>query len=141
PDKACGEGLRPSGARELQKLGARIGESMPFRGIRYLQEDGTEVEARFKDGDGIGIRRTELSRALRERAKQFGAELRHGSVLSAAAGADHIEVSTDQGPARARLLVAADGLHSPLRRAAGLDGSPDKSPPRYGIRRHFTLLP
>lgn len=141
PDKACGEGLMPSGARELAKLGARIDESAPFHGIRYLQEDGKSVEARFRGGSGLGIRRTVLAKALRERALQCGAELRQGTVQSARAERDRIEVTTYQGSVLGRLLVAADGLHSPLRRAAGLDGAPDSAPARYGIRRHFTLEP
>ncbi|NEA07722.1 monooxygenase, partial [Streptomyces sp. SID10692] len=36
----------------------------------------------------------------------------------------------------ARWLIAADGLHSPLRRALGLD-RPASGPGRYGLRRHF----
>ena len=47
PDKACGEGLMPSGVRELRKLGAEIDGGIEFRGIRYLQENGHVVEARF----------------------------------------------------------------------------------------------
>src|SRR2546422_1861384 len=36
PDKACGEGLMPSGARELERLGIRIAQDRcaPFRGDR-----------------------------------------------------------------------------------------------------------
>ncbi len=141
PDKACGEGLMPSGARELEKLGARVEESAPFHGIRYLQEDGSSVEARFRGGAGLGIRRTVLAKALRKRARESGAVLQRGTVESARAESDRIEVSTDQGAVQGRLLVAADGLHSALRRAARLEGAPDRAPARYGIRRHFSLEP
>jgi flavin-dependent dehydrogenase len=37
-------------------------------------------------------------------------------------------------------LVVADGLHSPTRRALGLDGEP-VSLRRYGLRRHYRLAP
>jgi flavin-dependent dehydrogenase len=141
PDKACGEGLMPSGARELEKLGARPAESAPFRGIRYLQEDGSSAEARFKGDAGLGIRRTVLWQALRDRAAGCGAELRRGAVRSFEARADRVEIATDGGAVEARLLVAADGLHSPLRRAAGLDGERRDGPARYGIRRHFAMEP
>ena len=41
---------------------------------------------------------------------------------------------------RARYLVAADGLHSPIRRALGLDGPPARRR-RYGLRRHYSVAP
>jgi flavin-dependent dehydrogenase len=146
PDKACGEGLMPAGLRELEALGALAlidaRDRAPFRGIRYAQEDGSAVEGRFSGGDGMGIRRTALSAALRSRAVAAGAELRRGAVRAAACAGDAIVIETDQGELRARLLVAADGLHSPLRRAAGLEGP--QGPPaarRFGLRRHFALAP
>jgi flavin-dependent dehydrogenase len=143
PDKACGEGLMPSGARELERLGARIPEDerTPFRGIRYLQEDGTILEARFAAEHGIGIRRTTLARALRDRALASGAELRHGTVATARPGPQGVELETDAGSIEARLVIAADGLHSPLRRSFGLEAPRARAVTRYGIRRHFALPP
>jgi flavin-dependent dehydrogenase len=143
PDKACGEGLMPSGVRELSLLGAHIPPEFcrEFHGIRYLQEDGSSVEARFSSGAGLGIRRTILSQELREIALACGAELRHDTVLSANPFQKHVEVEAASGKLQARLLVAADGLHSPLRRAAGLEEPPDARPQRYGLRRHFALEP
>lgn len=143
PDKACGEGLMPSGVRELSLLGARIppGSCSEFHGIRYLQEDGSAVEARFSAGAGLGIRRTVLSLSLRARALECGAELRQDSVLSARPTPKHVEVELASGRLQARLVVAADGLHSPLRRAAGLDDPADRGPQRYGMRRHFAAAP
>jgi flavin-dependent dehydrogenase len=143
PDKACGEGLMPSGARELERLGIRIAQDRcaPFRGIRYLQEDGTVLEARFGADAGIGIRRTALGEALRDLALASGVDLRHGTVTGATALPDCVELRTDAGAAEARLLIAADGLHSPLRRAAGLELPQGQAPVRYGIRRHFALPP
>jgi flavin-dependent dehydrogenase len=143
PDKACGEGLMPSGVRELSLLGASIpaASQRQFHGIRYLQEDGSMVEARFRAGTGLGIRRTVLSRSLRDRALECGAELRQDSVLSARRFPKHVEVEAASGKLQARLLVAADGLHSPLRRAAGLDEPAKAGPQRYGVRRHFAVAP
>src|SRR5262249_3273570 len=40
----------------------------------------------------------------------------------------------------AQVLIAADGLHSPLRRAEGLDAPPG-GPRRYGLRQHFVRSP
>jgi flavin-dependent dehydrogenase len=43
---------------------------------------------------------------------------------------------------RARWLVAADGLHSAVRRQAGLDVPAEgRSPLRFGIRRHYAVRP
>jgi len=143
PDKACGEGLMPAGAHELERLGARIppGGSASLRGIRYLEEDGTVLEGQFGGRPGMGIRRTVLAEALRERATAAGAELRRGTVLATHPRFDAVEVGTDSGVLDARLLIAADGLHSPLRRAAGLDAGNGSGPMRFGIRRHFALAP
>lgn len=143
PDKACGEGLMPAGALELERLGVRIPEERcaRFRGIRYLQEDGTVLEARFAAGAGLGIRRTALEEALRERALECGAELKAGAVLAARARGDRVELDTASGALEARLLIAADGLHSPLRRAAGLEAPRGDAPLRFGLRRHFELSP
>jgi flavin-dependent dehydrogenase len=143
PDKACGEGLMPRGARELEQLGVRVPDdrSAPFRGIRYLQEDGTILEARFRGRPGVGIRRTALVEGLREAAIAAGAEVRRGSVVSARARGDLVDVETDAGRVDARLAVAADGLHSPLRRAAGLERPGRSGAMRFGVRRHYTLAP
>jgi flavin-dependent dehydrogenase len=142
PDKACGEGLMPSGARELARLGVEVAadDRAPFRGIRYLQEDGTTLEARFEGATGMGIRRTALARALRDRARACGAELLQGSVIQVRSLADCAELRTTDRTLEARLVIAADGLHSPLRKAAGLDAAA-AGPLRYGIRRHFALSP
>ena len=143
PDKACGEGLMPRGAGELERLGVRMPDDRcaPFRGIRYLQEEGTILEARFRGRPGVGIRRTALVEALREVSISAGAEVRRGSVVSVRARGDVIDVETDGGHIEARLVVAADGLHSPLRRAAGLESAGGSGSMRFGVRRHFALAP
>lgn len=139
-DKGCGEGLMPAGVRALRDLGVSV-EGAEFRGIRYLQEDGTELVGHFRDGAGLGVRRTVLSAALAQEAARSGAELRRGHVLSAVQRAGAVELETEQGPVAARLLLAADGLHSPLRRAAGLSRPAPAGAARFGARAHFCLPP
>ena len=141
PDKACGEGLMPSGVRDLKSLGVAVAECAEFRGIRYVQEDGRAVEAPFRGASGLGIRRTHLAAALRERARECGAQLRHAAVLSMRAAGEGVQVETSGGALTGHLLVAADGLHSPLRRAAGLEAGANSAAPRYGVRRHFDVSP
>ncbi|WP_236710493.1 FAD-dependent monooxygenase, partial [Streptomyces sp. 150FB] len=114
-DKACGEGVMPSGVRALGALGLRLPPGHPLRGIRYVRGDH-RAEALF-DGPGLGVRRTELHAALARRAEEAGVR-----VVNARAG--EVEQGPDSVTAaglRARWLVAADGLHSPVRRSLGLD--------------------
>ena len=41
---------------------------------------------------------------------------------------------------RPKLLIAADGLHSPIRRWAELNGPPSKLK-RWGLRQHYQITP
>lgn len=139
-DKACGEGLMPSGLRVLEALEVRerIDPTgcAPFRGIRYVQEDGAYAEAAVPGG-GLGVRRTSLMAALHGRASELGVDLRARTAVRAhRQEADHAVVQTEGEEVACRLLVACDGLGSPTRRAAGLE-LPVKGPARYGLRRHF----
>ena len=143
-DKACGEGLMPSGARALEALGVRSllsdEDCTPFQGIRYVQEDGSQAEARLPGG-GLGVRRVALNAAMAQRARAAGAEIRERTALRKHAPTEHgFELSTDAGLLEARLLVAADGLASPLRKERGLE-VPVPGPGRYGMRRHFRVPP
>ncbi len=143
-DKACGEGLMPSGLHALERLGVRTSidaaDCAPFDGVRYVQEDGSFAEARFKDssGGGLGIRRTALSAALVRRARDLGVILRpRSTVLSLHRFPDGISLHVEgHNPLDASMVVAADGLASPLRKAEGLE-APPRGPRRFGMRRHF----
>lgn len=146
-DKACGEGLMPSAVSRLARLGVAV-EGRPFVGIRYVR-DGLVVESRFRAGPGRGVRRTDLHQAMRVRALDAGAEIVRGSVTSVVEADGHVEAAG----MRARWLVAADGLHSPVRRQLGLDrptgglvsrtgrNGRDTRPGRFGLRRHYAVVP
>jgi flavin-dependent dehydrogenase len=143
-DKACGEGLMPAGARSLERLGVRAllsdDDCTAFEGIRYVQEDGTTATARLAGG-GLGVRRVALSDALARRARAVGASVREGTALkSHARTRSGFQLATDAGPLDARLLVAADGLSSALRRSEGLERVV-RGPRRFGMRRHFRCSP
>jgi len=137
-DKACGEGLMPDGAAVLETLGVDLGgvESRSFFGIRYLDDEVT-AEGAFPGAPGLGIRRTELHRALRHRAEAVGAELRWGTRVS---GVSANGFETDRGVVCGRWLVGADGRASRVRRWSGLDGRPVHRR-RFGVRRHFEIEP
>lgn len=144
-DKACGEGLMPAGVRGLEALGVRdllrSADCKVFEGIRYVQEDGSFAEGRLPRGGGLGIRRIALVEALARRAKEVGVEVRHQSaVRSHHRAPGGVRVETEGEDIEAQILVAADGIASPLRRAEGLDAQ-RRGPKRFGLRRHFRVPP
>ncbi|WP_220506078.1 NAD(P)/FAD-dependent oxidoreductase [Microbispora sp. H10830] len=160
-DKACGEGLMPTGAAALADLGVTVPDGRPFRGIRYV--DGPHrVQAEFRDGPGLGVRRTALHTALAHRARDLGVRVVTGRVDAVRATGEGVRAHVTGGPEPccpelggqelcgpelggpeelgARWLVAADGLHSPIRARLGLD-LPSGGPRRYGLRRHYRVAP
>ncbi len=144
PDKACGEGLMPSGVRVLEELGVRerlgAADCSPFVGIRYIQEDGALAEGRLPAA-GLGIRRTALASALARRAEECGVRIHWGCTAERfTASTNGVKLATSGGELCAEVLVAADGLHSRLRRLAGLE-RPARLPTRFGLRRHFHATP
>jgi flavin-dependent dehydrogenase len=131
-DKACGEGLMPGGLAELTSLGIDP-PGLALRGIAYLNEH-RRAEACFGDRPGRGVRRTTLHAALAAAAKEQDTDwisTRVTNVEQDAAGVTAAGV-------RAKWMVAADGLHSAVRRAVGI-GVRAGSPRRYGVRWHFSV--
>jgi flavin-dependent dehydrogenase len=134
-DKACGEGLMPTAVHHLKELGVEPEFSYPFIGIRYI--DGhRQAEGRFRQGAGQGVRRLALHQALLKRAQELGVEFRSQSVRTISQEEDHVQVEDVQ----ARYAIAADGLHSPIRRKLEL-GLPPKRRARLGLRRHYSIAP
>jgi flavin-dependent dehydrogenase len=133
-DKACGEGMMPHTLGHLDRLGV-IPTGRPLRGISYVDGD-RRVDATFRAGAGRGVRRTVLQTALWQAAEAAGVKLVHGELGEVTQDTE----SVCAGGFRARYLAAADGLHSPLRKALGL-AQPDPGPRRWGIRRHVEIAP
>ncbi|MFD9128481.1 NAD(P)/FAD-dependent oxidoreductase [Kitasatospora sp. NPDC059571] len=137
-DKACGEGLMPAAVRELAALGV-VPAGRPFTGIRYLDAaGGRTARAAFRQGHGLGVRRTVLHAALAARAAELGVTVLPRRITGVGVGADRVTAAG----LSARHLAVADGLHSPTRRALGLDlPVPPGRPARYGLRRHYPVAP
>jgi flavin-dependent dehydrogenase len=133
-DKACGEGLMPGALPRLARLGIEV-TGHPIRGIRY-RDASHRADATFRHGNGLGVRRTELHAAFAARAACLGIPILPTRVTSVAQDATGVTAAG----LRARFLVAADGLHSPVRRLLGLDPLPTPRP-RYGLRRHYRVAP
>ncbi|AKN16400.1 NAD(P)/FAD-dependent oxidoreductase [Mycobacterium haemophilum] len=131
-DKACGEGLMPGGLAELTSLGVEPA-GIPLHGIAYLS-DHRRVQARFHTGPGRGVRRTTLHAALAARAKEQDTEWIRARVTAVQQDAHGVTAAG----VRAKWLVAADGLHSTVRRAVGISATPG-TPRRYGVRWHYRV--
>jgi putative polyketide hydroxylase len=96
--------------------------------LRTIATGGPEF-AEVSPCEGLAIAQDVYESVLRaEAAEREGAILRWGSELhSFAVSADGVDAVVDGQPVRARYLVAADGVHSGIRRALGvpLDGDDD----------------
>jgi flavin-dependent dehydrogenase len=133
-DKACGEGLMPAAVSGLLDLGVPL-DGHRIEGIRYV-DPRHHVEARFRHGAGRGVARTELHAALLDAVGTAGIDVAQRPVERVEDRGDHVLV--DGAPAR--YLVAADGLHSPVRRLLGLE-TPARVSRRYGLRCHVETPP
>jgi len=134
-DKACGEGLMPGAVRGLRELGVHP-QGQTIRGIRYT--DGRHVvDAGFRHGCGLGVRRTTLQSLLLEAAQVAGVEV----VTSRAVDVRRDAAGVSVDGRRARYLAVADGLHSQIRRQLGLQRAAPVTAPRWGTRQHFAAAP
>ena len=136
-DKACGEGLMPGALAELAGLGVHP-HGRPLAGIHYLDADrsGAGAAARFANGPGRGVRRTVLHDALAAAVADAGIRVESRPVEDVRDLGDHVLVDGEE----TRYLLAADGLHSPVRRLLGLD-APAGGRRRFGQRCHVEQEP
>ncbi len=139
-DKACGEGLMPGALPALARLGVDP-PGFALRGVSYRSATSRGAERRvdhlFSSGDGRGVRRTALHGALTERARSLGVVVVAGKVDALEQDAHSVTAAG----IRARYLVAADGLHSTVRRLTGLERPVAARGRRYGVRRHYHAEP
>ncbi len=141
-DKACGEGLMPGAVAALEDLGVRPA-GVALRGIRYVA-DGRVATASSGTAPAAGCAGPPCTAALRHAVDAAG-------IPVVARCAEHVEqdgsgVRVDGLPAR--YLLAADGLHSPLRRRLGLEDArptgrrgPSGRVRRFGLRAHVETAP
>lgn len=134
-DKACGEGIAASAVSYLSRLGVEL-SGRPFYGIRYV-DAGHVVDARFRVGPGLGVRRTVLQQALSDRLSS----LRVPIVQSRVGAITQNTSSVTAAGITARYLAAADGLHSSIRRQVGLARLGESGEVRRGLRRHYSVAP
>jgi flavin-dependent dehydrogenase len=137
-DKACGEGLLPDAVQALERLGIDIPASdrFPLRGIRFIDAD-LQVKGEFSAGQGMGVRRAVLHQAMVEQARKVGVTLLWKTPVSAISPPG---VITDRQTIGARWIIGADGIHSRVRRWAGLE-SIARHQRRFAFRRHYGVAP
>jgi flavin-dependent dehydrogenase len=153
-DKACGEGLMPAAVRRLEALGVPLAAAPAagrrLLGIRYL-DASHQADALFRHGTGLGVRRIVLHAALSQRAAALGIPVLPVRVdpRLVVRGADRVIA----GGVEARYLVAADGLHSAMRRHCWPPAGPAarrrwaalrpgrSAAARYGLRQHYRITP
>ncbi len=143
-EKPCGEGLMPAGVAALERMGlAEAAGGAPFYGVRYhfgvRTAEGRFPQARGLPAAGLGLRRRNLDHALLEAAARTpGVNVTVARVEAPLVENGRVTGLVVCGEAkRARLTVAADGAHSRIRHALGLDIPPQRK--RIGVRAHFRL--
>lgn len=152
-DKACGEGLLPSGVGALAELGLlatvrRDATRLGGVGFQLDERNGATVEAAFSDADGLpsfglGVRRLLFDAQLLDAARAYPTVTVLEEVDAHAPLRVHdrvVGLETSVGAIRARAVVAADGLRSKLRTALGLAKSPrPHEQARVGLRVHLRV--
>ncbi len=126
-DKCCGDGLTTSALRLLESMGldpASIPSWHRIDDIVVTGPRGRQEVFPLPRGRGTFAaiaRRTELDLALVDLARSVGVEVATGHGLTGATThPDHVELQVDGlGSVRAPMVVGADGMWSPLRRALG----------------------
>ena len=134
-DKACGEGLMPNAVKMLQDIGVHPDAHHPFKGIKYI-DDNASAEGLFPNGVGWGIRRLQLHQALLKRIEELQIPIFHQKVQNFQDHQTYVQVEN----ITARYVLAADGLHSSIRKKLGLNTTA-KFPPRLGLRQHYHIAP
>jgi flavin-dependent dehydrogenase len=137
-EKPCGEGMMPETRASLRAMGVAINstDGQIFSGISFAQE-GAQVAAEFREGPGIGMRRTLLHERMVARAGDCGVELLWRTPVT---GIDSEGVHLVGRKIRARWIVGADGLGSRVRQWSGLGAAIVRSQ-RFASRRHYRVRP
>jgi geranylgeranyl reductase family protein len=123
-DKLCGGAVSAAGIETLSRLGVQ--PSVPFFPIREARLRYGDKEIRFQGEPALSVfNRRELDAELARAVQRRGVLLREGATVSDAfRRSDRIEVRSNLGTHRARVLVIADGSGGRLRRKLGFSTVP-----------------
>jgi menaquinone-9 beta-reductase len=152
-DKACGEGLMPPGVGVLRRLGLHDAilatGARPLHDVTYQHEGGHPAATAIfpspptgEPASGLGIRRTTFDAALVDAIRREPAvTLREGErVTGLVRDSSGVVTGVSVGgeTVDATVVIGADGLHSTIRRWAGL-AMPVGAGGRYGLAGHWRL--
>ncbi len=126
-DKCCGDGLTAAALRELDDLGldpAQVPSWQPVQDVVLHAPSTRRVEIPLPAGPGLWsvvARRRELDAALVELALKAGAALHEGRAVTAVRHDGDVGVELELGTERIRaaMVIAADGMWSPVRKLVG----------------------
>jgi flavin-dependent dehydrogenase len=135
----------PGAVSVLTRLGVDLGGAIELRGVRFSDESATAT-ATFREQRGRGLSRRALMQKLDARARSLGVVILSAHTLrdfSYEHRVLHAEVMSSRSGRqvyRGRLLVAADGLRSRIRRRLGYE-LPAQPLERFGLQRHYRCEP
>lgn len=127
-DKPCGDYCNPGAVRTLEAVGClqevMAGGAASIGGMTVTAQDGSLFQASFPSGAGLLFPRRHLDATLLAYAANAGATVVEGvRIYEVQIDGDGVRVRSDavhDTPFRARLLIAADGMHSMIARRLGL---------------------
>ena len=119
-DKLCGGAVTHLGERILQRMGLSF--EAPHVAVREVRVVYEGRACTFRGDPVLRVtRRDVFDHWLVRKAEDAGVVIRQGeTVVALTRHRDHVHVTTDRGVIRARVLVAADGSKSTVRRLLGL---------------------
>ncbi len=130
-DKCCGDGLTTGALRILEDLGldrTAVASWTEVDAAWVRSPSGREVRFPMPTGRGVFAavaRRMDLDAAMLDLARANGVTVHENTAFAALRtppDGESIEVETADGATfRARYVIAADGMWSPVRRAVGLN--------------------
>lgn len=144
-DKICGDGLTTGALRILEDLGVETDAISSWTRVDDIFVSGPNGHTvcfplpRDRGSFAVVARRFELDAAVLDRARKVGADVREGiEVTGIEHHDDHVVLKDAQeGVHRARFVVAADGMWSPLRKLLGAS-IPGYRGEWHAFRQYFT---
>lgn len=147
-DKVCGEGLLPAAWRVLTDLDVTpfLTQRAAIEGIRYgmpVPGDGVRTVSAALSLPAYGVQRPRLvdglGKALEDSQVEVwaGARLRDFSVCQQGVELKVTAPGDTKETLKCDTLIGADGLHSLVRRKAGLQSEKSRTYARWGARCYF----